>query len=306
MLVRLKSQPNKPLLCLETLSSEERHFTKLFKLYQDISQLPEECLDISVDFSYCKFLGHSAVAFLGGLFALISSRGGRLNFQWDSLQDNIRMNLAQNGFLYHCGYDAPPWDGNSIPYRSDLEHDSMKIVNYLRNKWLGKGWVNVSPGLQNAIAGQVSEIYLNAFEHSRSIGVFSCGQHYPKAAMLHLTVVDFGIGIPTSVRSFLSPEESFSSADALKWAFRLGTTTKQNDDVGRGMGLNLLQNFVIQNQGSLQIFSNDGCVAIDHTGIRYENRYTNFTGTLVNIAFRCDETYYCLTSEAFDPGKPWF
>ncbi|MBS9383808.1 MAG: hypothetical protein HEQ24_06035 [Dolichospermum sp. BR01] len=49
--------------------------------------------------------------------------------------------------------------------------------------WLGKGWINISPRLQDAIpavsvaiAGKVVEIYFNAFEHSNSpIGVFSCG-----------------------------------------------------------------------------------------------------------------------------------
>lgn len=124
--------------------------------------------------------------------------------------------------------------------------------------------------------------------------------------MLHLAVVDFGIGIPSSVYSFLSPNESLTSAEALKWAFQSGTTTKQDEAISRGMGLNLLQTFVTQNQGRLKIFSNDACVDMDHTGIRYENGYTNFTGTLVNIAFRCDESYYCLESEAPDTGKPWF
>ncbi|MEM6518412.1 MAG: ATP-binding protein [Cyanobacteria bacterium P01_D01_bin.71] len=296
----------KTTLYVSTTEDLPRHVDRLFRLCQDIEQLPDTALDILIDFHYCNFINHLGVAFLGGLACAIQARGGRLTFDWETLPKRIGMNLAQNGFLYSFGCEQYPWDGNSIPYRSDLDHDFTEIGDYLRDKWLGKGWVNISAGLQNAIAGQVSEIYLNAFEHSRSpIGVFSCGQHYPRAEMLYLTVIDFGIGIPNSVRSFLQNDQ-IPSTDALEWAFQAGKTTKQDTAVSRGMGLNLLQNFVTQNQGSLQIFSNDGCVAIDHTGIRYENGYTSFTGTLVNIAFRCDETYYCLTSEASDPGKLWF
>jgi len=294
-------------LYVDTTEDLPRHIDRLFRLCREIEQLPESFLDIFVDFHYCEFLNHLGVAFLGGLTHAIQARGGRLIFGWDTLPKKIGMNLAQNGFLYNFGCQQFPWDGNSIPYRSDPDHDFTAIGEYLHDKWLGKGWVNISSGLQRAIAGQVSEIYLNAFEHSCSpIGVFSCGQHYPNAKMLHLAVVDFGIGIPSSVRSFLPLTEPLTSADALKWAFQSGTTTKKDDAISRGMGLNLLQTFVTENQGSLKIFSNDACVDMDHTGIRYENGYTHFTGTLVNIAFRCDESYYCLESEAPDTSKPWF
>lgn len=293
------------MLCLETIADRLSHYHRLFSLAQDIAQLPEDCLEITVDFSYCEFLGHFGVAFLGGLVHLIQARGGCVHFDWKGLLPKIRTNLAQNGFFHHFGGGAEPWDGNSIPYRRDLQYDTTDIGDYLRYKWLGKGWVNISPGLQAAIAGQVSEIYLNAFEHSQSsIGVFSCGQHYPNQGMLHLTVIDFGIGIPANVRS-LSQNVSLTPSDAFAWAFQAGTTTKING-ISRGLGLNLLQAFVIQNHGSLMIFSNDGYVVIDGNGTQYRNSQASFAGTLVNIAFQCDEQYYCLASEVPQRNKPLF
>lgn len=302
----LPKDPSQSILYVGTIGDRSYHLDRLFKLHWDIQQLPDSSLDILVDFHYCEFLNHIGVAFLGGLAREIEARGGRIRFDWNTLARKIHTNLGQNGFLFDFGGVQHPWDGNSIPYRSDRRHDSATIGDYLRYKWLGKGWVNISPGLQGAIAGQVSEIYGNAFEHSHSnIGVFSCGQHYPKARMLHLTVIDFGIGIPASVRSL--PDNSvLSDADALTWAFRAGTSTKQKKRVSRGLGLNLLSNFVANNHGSLKIFSNEGGIFIDDSGIRYENRYTSFTGTLVNIAFRCDESYYCLASETPDSSEPWF
>lgn len=157
----------------------------------------------------------------------------------------------------------------------------------------------------NSFTGQVLEIYLNAFEHSQSsIGVFSCGQHYPRARKLKLTVIDFGKGIPSNVRS-LPENASFSSAEALDWAFQAGNSTKRGD-VSRGMGLSLLQSFVTKNRGNLRIFSNDACISIDDNGARAENKRINFTGTLVDIALRCDKSYCCLASEASSAGEPWF
>lgn len=291
---------------MENLSDRPGHFEKLFRACNEIAQLPEDCLDITIDFNYCEFMGHSGVAFLGGLVHLIKARGGHVKFNWGSLRPNIRMNLTQNGFLGQFGGKAGPWQGNSIPFRSDLRHNATEIGDYLRYKWLGRGWVRISPRLQEAITGTVSELYLNAFEHGHSeIGVFSCGQHYPKMGMLHLTVIDFGIGIPTSVRAL--PENApLTTAEALAWALQSGTTTKKQNGISRGLGLNLLQDFVTKNHGNLTIFSNDAWVTIDDNGVIYENRAINFSGTLVNIALKCDEQYYCLASEFPSIEEPLF
>ncbi len=277
----------------------------LFKLWQSIRQLPDHNLDITLSFQGCTFLSHIGVAFLGGLAHHVDNRGGKLTFDWDSLRPEIHMNLAQNGFLYHFGSGQVPWEGNSIPYRRDDLQDRDVLMDYLLNKWLGQGWVNVSTGLRDKISGTVSELYANAFEHGQSsIGVFSCGQHYPKQKELHLTIIDFGKGIPTNVRSFNQNLTSDSGA-ALQWAFQSGNSTAQSG-VSRGLGLNLLQRFMTKNRGSVKIFSNDEYVKIKDNKIGYGTRAVDFGGTLINIAFKCDESYYCLASEVEDTHKQCF
>ena len=171
-------------------------------------------------------------------------------------------------------------------------------MEYLLEKWLGKGWLNISTPLQNAIAGKVSEIYGNAFEHSDSqIGVFSCGQYYPAKNRLDLSVVDFGVGIAEKVRT-LTENENFSSEEALSWALAYGNSTVRG--ISRGLGLNLLQEFIQCNEGTLRIFSNDGYVKIEDNKAIYKKQKINFLGTLINITIRCDELYYCLDSEICD------
>ena len=303
--MRFVPNPTQPKIFVEKIGhNSPYHFRKLLECWQDIQQHSFKDLDLIVDFRNCTFLAHNGVAFLGGLAQLIQAGGGRVSFDWQTLSPAIHMNLAQNGFLYNFGEKRLPWNGNSIPYRKDTHHKRKALMDYLRNQWLGKGWVNISTKLQNAIAGKVWEIYDNAFLHSQSeIGVFSCGQHYPKQKKLHLTVIDFGIGIPTKVRS-LPKNARLSTRKALEWAFVEGHSTLSG--ISRGMGLHLLWDFIKHNHGELKLFSNDGYMRIDRDKIKYETQAVNFSGAFLDIAFQCDEAYYCLESEVPSEQKSWF
>ncbi len=264
---------------------------------------------VEFDFSTCRFLRQNAVAFLGGLARLIEHRGGQVVFRWHTLDAPIATNLAQNGFMGAFGKALGPWPGNSIPFRHDPAQDAHAFEKYLTQLWLGRGWVNVSPDLGSAIAGNMAEIYLNAFEHGQSpIGVFACGQHFPKSRELNLTIVDFGVGIPSNVRLYKAHErqpEQLRAPNCLEWAFQSGSSTKQGDSAEpRGLGLDLLRSFVIQNGGRLEMFSHEGYALIADGKVSFAERSEFFEGTLVNISLRCDESYYCLASEV--ANKPLF
>jgi hypothetical protein len=281
------------ILAVPTINDDPPDFDRLFRLW---SQVNDDFLEVEFNFTRCRFLQHNAVAFLGGIARLIEYRGGTAKFNWDTLQDNIQGNLIQNGFMGCFSESRGPWVGNSIPYQEYPTKSKENIINYLKVKWLGRGWVNVSQGLCNAIVGTVWEIYENAFEHGISpIGVFCCGQHYPQLHLLKLCVLDFGVGIPSSVRWF-KKKETVSASVALRWAFRPGTTTKPNG-MGRGMGLDLLKEFIKLNQGELEVYSHEGYALIREGQERYLDRSTFFEGTAVNFTFKCDESYYHLASE---------
>lgn len=276
-----------------TFNDDLADFQSLFWLWSEVN---DDCLDVTFDFSYCRFLRQNAVAFLGGLARLIEDRGGRVVFLWNTLDPKIFTNLAQQGFLSAFGHSGGPWRGNSIPFRHDLLLDQAELMHYLKVLWLGRGWVNVSRPLQDAIVGQMWEIYANAFEHGESpIGVFSCGQYYPMLKKLKLSVVDFGVGIPSNVRRFCQTGE-LRADYALRWAFQPNTTTKPNG-IGRGNGLDLLKRFVRVNNGHMQVFSHDGMAIIEKNGENYQVQQPSFEGTMVNISLECDDRYYCLESE---------
>ncbi|HSS22230.1 MAG TPA: ATP-binding protein [Pyrinomonadaceae bacterium] len=252
---------------------------------------------IEFDFSTCSFLSQQGVAFLGGLARLSEHSGREVRFIWNSLQQAIKMNLQQNGFCSTFGWGTGPWQGNSIPYREDAFLDKDALVNYLADRWLGRDWVHLSEGLRNAVASKASEIYINAFEHSRSpVGIFSCGQHYPKRRMVSLSAVDFGVGIPHKVRSYKATP-TISADKAMEWAFQRGTTTRKTG-AGGGLGLDLLKQLVTVNGGSLTVFSHDGCAVILNSAERYHTREPHFGGTMITITLRCDAAYYRLMDES--------
>jgi signal transduction histidine kinase len=278
---------------IPTINDDFSDFDRLFALWE---QLNRPDLDVTFDFSGCGFLRQNAVAFLGGLIRLVRYLGGKVTIDVSTLHRDVANNLAKNGFSgIFCG-NAFVDPGNAIPYREDAESDNVGLTVYLRDQWLGRGWLHVSDLLMNTIIGTVWEVYANGFEHGESgIGIFSCGQHYPQLRTLKLTIVDFGIGIPANVRDFLNAP-NLSSDRALEWAFQSGNTTKPLG-MGRGLGLNILKEFIKINKGQLEVFSHEGYALVDSSRDRYLTRKSYFGGTLVNVSLVCDERQYCLFSE---------
>jgi hypothetical protein len=259
---------------------------------------------IILDFSQCKFLAHHGVVVLGAIAHQLKTHQGCLTLDLATLAPAIRTNLAQNGLLHYLGYDTAPWDGNSIPFRHDLRFEPDRIVEYLSQRWLGRGWVNISQTLKDEIIGQVLEIYLNAFEHGQStLGVFSCGQYYPNKKRLKLTILDRGIGIPQNVRKFRQ-QPDLSAEQALAWAFQQGNSTQPIPNTARGLGLDSIRAFIGANQGKLQLYSHDAWAKISGNQHQYGGQTATFQGTIVNIDLVCDSDYYCLSSEL--PDRPFF
>lgn len=261
---------------------------------------PEHGLNVVLDFRYCDFLRPNAVVVIGGLVNRFRQAGGSIRLAVDTMQNGVKANLCQSGFATAMGASTTPWSGNSIPYREYLSQDETQIVTDLRTNWLGRGWINVSDALASAIVGQMWEIFANGFEHSKSpCGLLCCGQHFPNRHELLLAVADYGVGIPANVRNhFNNPQ--ITGAQAMRWAFTRGASTA-GGGIPRGLGLDLLKDFVLKNQGQIQIYSHDGYTQIDLNGEIYDNADTFFEGTLVQVRVLCDDKAYCLSSELNGP-----
>jgi len=291
-------------LYMDSINDGPGDYATLFQIAHDVAAAEWRA---RLDFTGCLFLRQNAVAFFGGLARLATHHGGSIEFAWETMRADVAANLAQNGFMEAFGGPRDSWTGNSIPYLANSLCDAHGFGLYLKDRWLGRGWINISPGLADAIAGNVSEVYVNAFEHAASpVGVFCCGQHYPKLKGLKLTLIDFGMGIPAKVRQFTetgTAAQLWTAASCMQWAFQRGTSTKPREQPGpRGLGLDLLQTFVRKNGGRLEMFSHEGHALITKDDIRFTECASFFAGTLVTISLVCDETYYYLKSELPAPG----
>jgi hypothetical protein len=284
--------PMKLHLKVPTLNDSPKDFEQMFELWRVVQHC--ESPMVIFDFSDCCFLRQNAVAFLGGLARLIEARDGFPHFAWQTMQDDIRMNLSQNGFTTAFSQATGGWQGNSIPYREDAEHDIIGIAGFLDEHWLGRDWVSVDSGLKDEIVSTMAELYDNAFTHGlSSIGVFTCGQRFPSLNALKLTIIDFGVGIPAKVRCYLD-QPLLPAQSTMEWAFTAGNTTRREGGPA-GIGLDTLKAFVKEKQGKIEIYSHDGYAIIDRNQERYATIGTFFEGTLINITVKCDPvSYTCL------------
>lgn len=293
-----------------TINDDISDFEILFSIFNGImyklneinaiSREPLYPIYLRLQFRKCRFLRQNAVVFFGGMIVYLSRFFNGVIIDHDTMSDKIRTNLHQNGFSEFFGSRVSPWQGNSILFRRDIFYDKASIIDeYLRSGWLAKGWINISPSLGNLIIGNIWEVYANAFEHSETpIGVFSCGQHYPKRKELTLSVVDFGVGIPENARRTIPGITD--SIQALQWAFTRGSTSKKELDLGRGLGLSLLEEFIQINRGRMQIFSHDAAIIFTPTKRITRKLGSFFQGTFFNITLKCDERIYVLSEELDD------
>lgn len=288
---------NDIILNIKTINDALEDFEYLFTIWDQVKDIDLLGSNIVFDFSDCRFLKQNAVAFLGGLIRYAQSKNAIVKLRSGTLDKKVHENLKKNGFLNALGVESEHIEaGNAIPFRQDKTTNTANILDYLGMMWLGKGWVNVSDELKNAIVGKVWEIYANAFEHSKShIGVFSCGQHFPNQRELKLTVIDFGIGIPNNVKNYRN-DYKINDHNCLEWAFLAGTSTNRQGK-GRGLGLDLLKEFVKINKGGLEVYSNSAYGVINNDKEKFSDQHFSFSGTIINITLKCDESIYKLSSE---------
>lgn len=280
-----------------TIRDSRNDYYSLFDIWRLAVNSPHGAV---FDFTKCTALHPNAVAFLGGVVRLCQHYGKTVQVDWLSVQPQVLLPLCQNGFALMFGRPIRPWAGEHlIPYREDTISAANPVCDYLSDEWLGKGWISISDSLRDGIVGKVWEIYANSFEHAQSpIGVFSCGEHFNSTNELILSVVDFGTGIPSKIRDFLKLDPrltTIQSSALLRWACIQGNTTVT--DVPRGMGLNLLKEFVKVNNGSLEIYSEDSYAIMDKNGEQYHDLPKKFNGTIVSIKLICDARFYRFAHE---------
>lgn len=230
--------------------------------------------------------------------------------------------LAKNGFLSYYEYEKIPdsWK-TTIPYKRFDTKDERYFADYIKSKLICSSKTSPMPlglqekfqeyiksklmrrpemptmslGLQKKFQESILEIFSNAVLHSRTeLGIFSCGQFFPKRHRLNFSVADLGIGICQNIKE---AGVDRSPKDAIVWATTDCNTTKQGQVPG-GLGLKLLSEFIDMNGGCIQIVSDAGYWKREKGKPFSASLSHPFPGTVVNVEIDTDDNHaYILSSE---------
>lgn len=277
---------------------EIRHNHSGFVALVRLATETNACLfeDIEVDMHATGWLDADMCAAFG---AVLYRLGRNLNtVRLTNVPPRIATILSKNGFLSHYGRERIPdrW-GTTIPYQRFDIKDDRYFAGYIETELIHRAEMPVmSPGLLKKFRESIFEIFSNAVLHSRTeLGIFSCGQFFPKRDRLDFSVADLGVGMRRNIQENAGLD--LSSEAAIEWATQGQNTTKRGSVPG-GLGLKLLSEFIDLNGGCIQILSDAGYWRRAQRKTFTAPLSHAFPGTVVNVEINtADTSSYRLTSE---------
>ena len=266
--------------------------------FSALSQLHTEAgvrSSIEVDMQATSWIDADMCAPFGAVIRALESR--HVTVRLINMRDNVKEILSKNGFFHQHGGGRLPdtWD-TTIAYKQFSVSDEISFSHYVSNDLSGhRGMPRMSAGLRKMFSQNVCEIFSNAVLHSRTqLGVFSCGQFFPKKDRLDFTIADLGVGMRQNIKNCVGVQ--FSAVEAIKWATE-GNTTKPDGKPG-GMGLKSLCRFFYLNEGCVRIVSDAGYWQRHGQQATAATLPYPFPGTVVNLEVNTADTKsYVLQSE---------
>ncbi len=209
--------------------------------------------------------------------------------------------LCKNGFMTNYGR-AKRVDtyGSTIQYQR-FEPDEDRVFSYfIDEQFRNKAIPEMTILMHKHFFLSLMEIFENATTHSETkLGIFVCGQFFPKKNRLDFTIADLGIGMRQNLIKNIGL--NLPAKDAIHWAMEGKNTTKKGTIPG-GLGLKLIREFIQLNKGRLQVVSDSGYWEQDSEGrVTAANMPNPFPGTVVNIEINtADQNAYALKYELED------
>jgi hypothetical protein len=276
--------------------------------YESLARLATEmtrCFleEIHLNFCDCKWFEANMSAPLGVVLACAADDLNDVSIV--GMHEKTKAILARNGFLTEDGY-APRRDsfGSTVPYRRLNPGDERYFIAYLRQYLERQKIPGMTEALRMKFRESILEIFVNAATHSETkLGIFACGQYFPKQERLDFSIADAGIGIRKKIANELGLK--MNSDKAIEWALEEGNTVRRGNVPG-GLGLKLLREFVRLNGGRLQIVSDRGYWEMMNDGRETLTRMEcPFPGTVVTIEINTADTKsYRLQSENSQEASP--
>ena len=188
---------------------------------------------------------------------------------------------------------------DNIKYAVFKRNQFAKFNNYISNIFAQKSYnlPQMSNALKMKIIDGLGEVFGNVFMHTESETVFFCGQvTFGTSKRLDITIVNIGRTIKENVKDFCLITGKPLPCNCIEWCAINGNTTKL-EKTG-GLGLTILKEFVIKNNGKMQILSDNEYWESGKSEKSKNMGKYQFNGTIVNVEFNLnDKNSYKLISE---------
>ena len=133
----------------------------------------------------------------------------------------------------------------------------------------------------------LAELINNVHDHANSpIDSYVFCQYFEKKSKIILAVSYLGIGIPSSVNSYLQRKGStlLTAEETIKWALELKKTT-QSMPHNAGRGLDTISTFLQTNKGTWRLYSDSIRMTSTPESNKFEeNTVKHFKGTIMEIS----------------------
>lgn len=278
---------------LQEIRSEYEGFARLIEI--DAKMKRSFAQKIEIDMEQVSWFDANMCAPFGAILYAVSRRLNTVALS--NISSSVEKILSKNRFLSHYGREIKPDTyGTTIEYKRFEPKDNRYFNSYIEKYLIGKGIPQMTPGLLKKFRESIFEIFSNAVIHSDTKqGIFSCGQFFPGKHRLDFSIADLGIGIRQNVKKKVGVD--LKAEQAIVWALEGQNTTKTGSIPG-GLGLKLLRDFILMNEGRIQIISDMGYWEL--SGKKEDTKAFSqpFPGTIVNIEINTrDKKSYCLASE---------
>lgn len=279
------------------LSHLQAHVVKLPRglnmeeLFRFVGEVVDEQTDVRsshvvFDFSDLTFIEPVGVVVLCNLIEYLRKTGVKVTFR-NHRVDRDCMRYLDDCLFFHRYLDKNLFDGSkeragTVPLQLIAHDQAFSYLSFRLIPWVGD-IVGLSKEALDSLRACLEEIFHNVKDHSGVPIGCAFAQHYPKDRQIQIAVSDFGVGIPTKVRSVLP---DLSDQLALKRAAAEGFTTKSNVQ-NRGAGLPNLMRFVTRLGGNVLIASERASLSASQrpTGYKISAKRSadRYPGTLVRV-----------------------
>ncbi len=278
------------------LSSIEHNQVGFEALVRLVAQA-KDCFieDIEIDMTGVRWIDADMCAAFGAILYYIGCNGN--TFQLTNICTSVETILSKNGFLSNYGrVKVPDTWGTTIPYQRFDVKDDRYFARYVETGLIHRPEMpTMSPGVSKKLLESIFEVFSNSVIHSRTkLGIFSCGQYFPRRHRLDFSVADLGIGIRKNVKKIAGLD--LVAEEAIVWATQGRNTTKRGNIPG-GLGLKLLGEFINRNGGQLQIVSDAGYWKLEQGHTSSARLGYPFPGTVVNLEIDTLDTQSYVLSE---------